>query len=514
MTKKRKLIERAVAKKELERIDAVLVGPHLLIGGLAVQQYYSARISHDIDLVCDFEVAQTILRKLYPSKDWKVEDSKNDDYRPSCRIRHKVDDIGTIIFGPKISEREPYRHLDWGALVVGARPFKGTNQDLDHVLVPPPHALAYAKMISFLCRQSPDDKVATDLQDFCDLTNHEEFSVTLFYDLLRRSRASDELISTFRKKAGNYAELAEASCLHSLSELYYPATPGSQTIFPSGTLSIYLAAPHKNLAKNNKLKSLLTGPGIAVAVPYEEVVSNGGKDSHSDVTYIRSICMAAIDRSDLLLVDLDTYGLDTAWEIGYAEGARKKVVGYNEDVFLTTDERQINRRLYRENFMHGWSLQHVYTDVDPVCQAISGKRVYMCGPLSDTPIDDKTRRAIAASAAATVYPKDHLARQQDLPRDYPLADRSETNRLLQECDVLLVSLPRYGMDSSWQIGYATALGKEIVGWIRQDDGRELARQSFWDHWMHGWKSKPHVVGVTDLLALLKGIAIQKKEADG
>ena len=49
MNEQRKPIERAVAKKELERIDAVLTRPHLLIGGLAVQQYYSARISQDID---------------------------------------------------------------------------------------------------------------------------------------------------------------------------------------------------------------------------------------------------------------------------------------------------------------------------------------------------------------------------------------------------------------------------------------------------------------------------------
>lgn len=248
MTEKHKPIERAVAKNELERIDAVLTRPHLLIGGLAVQQYYSARVSQDIDLVCDFEVAQTILRKLYPSKDWKVEDSKNDDYRPSYRIRHKVDDMGTIIFGPKISEREPYRHLDWNALVAGSRPFKGRDHDLNNILVPTPHALAYAKMVSFLCRQSPDAKVAADLQDFCDLTNHEEFLVTLFYDLLRRSRASEELISTFRKKVESYSEVAEGSCLHSLSELYCPTVPKTSSVAPSDILSIYIAAPHKNLA--------------------------------------------------------------------------------------------------------------------------------------------------------------------------------------------------------------------------------------------------------------------------
>jgi nucleoside 2-deoxyribosyltransferase len=512
MMQTRRPIERAVAKMELERIDAVLTQPHLLIGGLAVQQYYSARVSHDIDLVCDFAVAQAILRKLYPSKDWKVEDSKNDEYRPAYRISHKVENMGTIIFGPKISEREPYRHLDWKTLEPGAKPFKGIEHDLARILVPAPHALAYAKLISFVCRHGPDDKVAADLQDFCDLTNHEQFSVALFYDLLRQSRASDELIKTFRKKVANYAEVAEGSCLFSISELYHNATPTrGRVVTPSDTLTTYLAAPHKNIAKNHKLKTALTRSGMAVKVPYEEVVTSGRQHGKADPSTIRNICIAAIDQSDVLIVDLDTYGLDTAWEIGYGEGSGKEVIGYNEDVFLTTDERHINRRLYRENFMHGWEAQRVCTEVEEILDAVKGKRVYMCGPFSHMPIDRTTSNLIATSANIITNPKDYLAEQKSLPRDYPLADRGETNRLLKESDILLVSLPRYGMDSAWQIGYAAALGKEIIGWVRQDDGREYARQSFWDHWMHGWKSKAHVVGVTDLLALVTGIAAQKRD---
>ena len=87
----RKPIDRAVAKAELERINDLLAEPHLLIGGLAVQQYYSARISKDIDLVCDFDIAQHILDTLYPSLNWKVHDKQHDEYRPSFQIRHKVE---------------------------------------------------------------------------------------------------------------------------------------------------------------------------------------------------------------------------------------------------------------------------------------------------------------------------------------------------------------------------------------------------------------------------------------
>jgi nucleoside 2-deoxyribosyltransferase len=512
MPEARKPIERAVAKIELERINSILPRPHLLIGGLAVQQYYSARVSQDIDLVCDFEVAQTILRKLYPSKDWKVEDSKNDEYRPSYRIHHKVEDVGTIIFGPKISEREPYRHLDWRKLEAVAKPFKGLKNDLENILVPAAHALAYAKMISFLCRQSPDSKVAADLQDFCDLTNHEDFSVTLFYDLLRQSRAADELITNFRKKVSSFPKIAEASCLHSISELYHASTPKLDIASGrSQKCRIYLAAPHRNIAKNNKLKAALLRAGFLIKLPYDEVATNGFKKGITDPIRIRDICISAIDISEIILVDLDTYGLDTAWEIGYAEGMKKRIIGYNEDIFLTTDNRHINRRSYRENFMHGWASWQVCNELEEVLNVIRGRTVYMCGSFSNSLTDKETKDALAKSATNVIYPKDHLVQQQALPRDYPLSDRGETNRLLEQCDTLLVTLPRYGMDSSWQIGYATALKKMIIGWMREDDERESEKGSFWDHWMHGWKSKPHVVGITDLIAFATGIAAQMKK---
>lgn len=134
-----KPIDRAIAKSELERINDVLQEPHLLIGGLAVQQFYTARDSKDIDLVCEFETARQILDALYPSRDWKVEDKQGNEYRPSFQIRHKVENLGTIIFGPKISERTPYSHIDWNALKQGAEPFETASGHLKNILVPPAH---------------------------------------------------------------------------------------------------------------------------------------------------------------------------------------------------------------------------------------------------------------------------------------------------------------------------------------------------------------------------------------
>jgi hypothetical protein len=222
---KQKPIDRAIAKRELERINDALEEPHLLIGGLAVQQFHAARDSKDIDLVCEFETARALLDRLYPSKDWTVENKQEDEYRPSYQIKHKVDELGTIIFGPKISERAPYDHIDWNALERRAQEFRSANGPLKNILVPAPHALAYTKLISFLGRKSPAHKIEVDLKDLVNLTNHGEFSASQFYDLLRQSRSHDELIANFRAKCEAheaYSQIVSESSLLHLALMFAP----------------------------------------------------------------------------------------------------------------------------------------------------------------------------------------------------------------------------------------------------------------------------------------------------
>jgi nucleoside 2-deoxyribosyltransferase len=89
--------------------------------------------------------------------------------------------------------------------------------------------------------------------------------------------------------------------------------------------------------------------------------------------------MGAIQSSKILVVDLDKYGLDTAWEVGYAEGLGKRVIGYNEDEGATTNERFINRRIYSDNFMHGWQNQTIFSDLTELANHCQGKIVYICG---------------------------------------------------------------------------------------------------------------------------------------
>lgn len=226
-------IDIAVAKKELQRINDELSTPHLLIGGLAVQQYHLARHSKDIDLVCSFDTARQLLDILYPSRDWKVHDKQNDEYRPSFQIEHKVEEYGVIIFGPKISERKSYEYIEWERLKRDARPFNGPTGPLQNILVPSAHGLAYTKFISFLGRIAPEAKIRADLKDLVDLTNNENFSVSRFFDLLRSSRSFSDLSADFRSKVQNYKDVLEQSCLAALSPLFSVPSEDAVCSIPS-----------------------------------------------------------------------------------------------------------------------------------------------------------------------------------------------------------------------------------------------------------------------------------------
>jgi nucleoside 2-deoxyribosyltransferase len=505
-------IARAAAKDELVRLNDALQKPYILIGGLAVQQYVLTRSSVDIDLVCDFDAARGILQKLYPMKDWYVKDVNDDDYRPTYVIQHRHKPQGQIIFGPKVTERGGYANLDWDELAEEATPFLHGPNKLDRVLVPPAHALAYSKLISVIGRSdSKPDKIQQDLRDFADLTNSPSFSLSRFWDILRKNDETGSIKEQFRVRISRHPHCLDDCCLLAISEMFLPSTPssGANGGTKSPAISVYLAGPHRNEAKNRSIADALQSHGCSVSVPFELVANNAlTNGSAEQATAIREVCMRAIDAASVVAVDLDSYGLDTAWEIGYAEGRGKRIVGFNLSLELTSSPRAINRRPYSENFMHGWSGQSVFDGIgsaDQIAEHYKGKRIYVCGSFSNRAVE-QLQRSRLQSDSRLLMPKQLVKAKQTLPKNYPLKEREATNQHLFSADVVLVVLPRYGMDASWQIGYATALGKVIIGIRLKDDGKDMISQSFWDHWMHGWKSKTHVTSLPDLAIFFRGLS--------
>ena len=215
-------IDRAVAKDELARINPHLPTPHILIGGLAVERYHTPRMSKDIDLICDFKIAQNLLEKLYPTIHWCCEDKNNNEYRPGYHIKHRHNSQKSeIIFGPKITERGMYKYLDWSDLAEDAQPFVHNEKTLTNILVPLPHALAYSKLVSVVGREEThEEKIQRDLNDFSNLTNHELFSLAKFWNLLNRYDTSGELRREFKNRSNKFPDALKGSCLHELAKLF------------------------------------------------------------------------------------------------------------------------------------------------------------------------------------------------------------------------------------------------------------------------------------------------------
>lgn len=212
------------AKVELVRINSVLTKPHILIGGLAVNQYDISRISTDIDLVVDFNTATDIIQKLYPSLTWNTTDKNNDEIRPSYEIINRANPELVIRFGPKILQRQPYEFIDWNILFTGANKFTYQNNQLENILVPSPVYLSFTKLISYIARKDSNPiKASADLNDFCNLTNRDTWNAIDFYTIVANVNAFDYLIENL-KFSKPEKEILEKSSFYQLVNLFRSPT--------------------------------------------------------------------------------------------------------------------------------------------------------------------------------------------------------------------------------------------------------------------------------------------------
>ena len=182
------------AKLEILRVNDHLNDEVILIGGLAVQRYVSARKSKDIDIVCSLEQQRNLLKNAYPSEIYEIE-AKQNDLRPDITIKN-LHTGATIYLGPKILERPSYQYIDYVMLKEGSDPFFYDNKTAEKVRVPAPHLLAFSKLISFIARRD-SNKGIKDLDDFAQITNHQHFSLNRFIAYAERVGASQYLRSFF-----------------------------------------------------------------------------------------------------------------------------------------------------------------------------------------------------------------------------------------------------------------------------------------------------------------------------
>lgn len=212
------------AKEELIRINNVLTEPHILIGGLAVNQYHISRDSSDIDLVIESDTAKKIIKDLYPSLHWDTVDKNDDEIRPSFEIVNRTNHELVIKFGPKILQRQPYNFIDWKILFEGANKFKYMNSELDKILVPSVVNLSFTKLISYLSRKdSNHEKALVDLDDFCNLTNNKAWNTIDFYTIISATNAFNYLKDNL-KFSKTEKGILEKSSLYQLINIFRQPT--------------------------------------------------------------------------------------------------------------------------------------------------------------------------------------------------------------------------------------------------------------------------------------------------
>ncbi len=161
------------------------------------------------------------------------------------------------------------------------------------------------------------------------------------------------------------------------------------------------------------------------------------------------------------------------------------------------------RKLYVENFMHGRSESN--TSLDQLMPACRGKVVYVSGSFrNEQAMQQLKQSALREIASRVIFPKDLIDLGKTFPHHYPWEAREQAIGLLAAADVVLVILPRYGVDTSWQVGYASALNKPLLGWVTAPTGNEVENAPIWDHWMHGWKEKLTTTRLSEVAAVIRG----------
>lgn len=92
---------------------------------------------------------------------------------------------------------------------------------------------------------------------------------------------------------------------------------------------MYIAASMSIADKISEVEDALRTAGIRYYSPRELIPSSTPKSKMPEIVLKR--CTEHIIRADGMVVLLDYYGKDTSFEIGFARGIGKKVIGYCTD---------------------------------------------------------------------------------------------------------------------------------------------------------------------------------------
>lgn len=264
--------------------------------------------------------------------------------------------------------------------------------------------------------------------------------------------------------------------------------------------SIYVCGPHSHAA-TRIVADVLRRAGNRVHLPAELCEE---EDLRVDAASIRRKCIEAIEDAAVVVVYVDAYGMDSAWEIGYAAKAGKRIVGISLDPSALNTPHSLRPQTAWDHWMHGWKEHSVVTSVEAMIPHVKSQTVYFSLPIR---CEDALGEVFEAAEreAEQVYTPRRTIRGNSLERgpEVGYAARWRCIEAIERSSVVLVYLDDFGMDSAWEIGYAEKAGKRLVG-ISCDQNKLNApkapsAKTAWDHWMHGWTEQTVLHG-RDLLA--------------
>lgn len=268
--------------------------------------------------------------------------------------------------------------------------------------------------------------------------------------------------------------------------------------------NIYICSPHRLTETNEKIANALADLGNTVYLPQDFCKE---EDENGDHRTIRKKCIESIENAHIFLMYLDEYGMDSSWELGYAEKAGKKIIGLSLDSQKLNTPKIPNPRKAWDNWMHGWHDREVINLLTDLTDKISDKKVYFSVPIRLKENITLLENQLRPYCKKIYFPWDiEDINILSTPRQNWINYRLKCINAIEDSEVFLMNLNDYGMDSSWELGYAEKAGKQIIGLNLNNEKictqNILKPKLVWDNWMHGWREKSIIHGIDMLGNLL------------
>ena len=263
---------------------------------------------------------------------------------------------------------------------------------------------------------------------------------------------------------------------------------------------IYLSSPHRLVKTNETIADALRAVGNTVYLPKKFCKSKNYEET-------RHKCIEAIEDSDVFVMYLDDYGMDSAWELGYAEKAGKKIIGLSLDSNKLNTPKAPKPQTIWNHWMHGWKENMIIKEIEELYPYAKSRKVYLSIPVrykrEISVISNKLKRYVDKIYTPTNIINTEI---RQLPKEAWYQYRHKCIEAIEDSDVFVMYLDDYGMDSAWELGYAEKAGKKIIG-LNLDSNKlntpkALKPQTIWNHWMHGWKEHMIIHNIYNLIKVL------------